>query len=122
MLKWLATRQKSIAKAEHASQESTMTREMTVPADIATLAARVKPELLRVLDTLSLPRQVEVLDFARFLQQETTPPEPAQVLQHPGIELHIAPATTLLALTGLVTLGGDAVADTEAFYGDNGHH
>jgi hypothetical protein len=33
-----------------------------------------------------------------------------------------APVSTLKALTGVVSLGGDAVADTEAMYDDNGSY
>lgn len=33
-------------------------------------AINIKPELLRVVDTLPSSRQVEVLDFARFLRQQ----------------------------------------------------
>lgn len=37
-------------------------------------------------------------------------------------ELQTVPANTLYALTGLVSLGGDALADTEAVYDDHGCH
>jgi hypothetical protein len=37
-------------------------------------------------------------------------------------ELRTVPANTLYALTGLVSLGGDALTDTEAVYDDHGRH
>lgn len=85
-------------------------------------ATKVKSELLRLLDALPLPRQAEVLDFARFLHQQTALSEPPKVSQYSPIELRVVPATTLLDLTGLVALGGDAVVDTEALYDNASHH
>lgn len=87
-------------------------------------APAIKPELLRLLDMLPRSQQTELLNFARFLQQQTSAAGPAASLAHPPIELHVASATTLLGLTGLVALGGDAVADTESLYdgADNGLH
>ena len=85
-------------------------------------AMRVKSELLRLLDALPSPRQAEVLDFVRFLHQQTALTEPLKVSQYPPIELRVVPATTLLDLTGLVALGGDAVVDTEALYDNARHH
>ena len=43
-----------------------------------------------------------------------------QALREPG--LRIVPASRLYALTGLVSLGGDALIDTEAIYDGNGGH
>ncbi len=37
-------------------------------------------------------------------------------------ELRSVPANTLYALTGIVSLGGDALADTEVIYDDHGCH
>ena len=60
--------------------------------------------------------QAEVLDFARFLQQHFK-----QQPISPGlIELHPAPTDTLRRLSGLVALGDDALADSEALCDDNG--
>jgi hypothetical protein len=62
-----------------------------------------------------------VLDFAQFLRQQTLEkavgetPSPG-----PKIQLNLAPAASLADLTGLVSLGGDALADTEALYDGNG--
>ena len=63
-------------------------------------------------------------NLARFLHQQTSAAGPAASLANPAIELRVASATTLLGLTGLVALGGDAVADTESLYdgADNGLH
>jgi len=76
----------------------------------------IKPELLRLLDALPRAKQVELLDFARFLQQQAAGTAPVPTFGVPQIELRVAPATSLLGLTGLVALGGDAVADTESLY------
>jgi hypothetical protein len=43
-----------------------------------------------------------------------------QALREP--ELRTVPASRLYALTGLVSLGGDALTDTEAIYDGNGGH
>ena len=43
-----------------------------------------------------------------------------QALREPG--LRKVPAGRLYALTGLVSLGGDALIDTEAIYDGNGGH
>ena len=80
----------------------------------------IKPELLRVLDALPQFRQAEVLDFARFLHQQMVAGEPAEMGPPQQIEVHRVPPTTLVGLTGLVALGGDAVADTEALYDNDG--
>ena len=82
----------------------------------------IKPELLRVVDALPPSKQAEVLDFAHFLRQQMAAGEPGEVRQPWRIELRVVPATTLLGLTGLVALGGDAVADTEALYDSGRHH
>jgi len=74
------------------------------------------------LDALPLPRQAEVLDFVRFLHQQTALTEPPKVSRYSPIELRVVPATTLLDLTGLVALGGDSVVDTEALYDNASHH
>jgi len=79
-------------------------------------------ELLRLLDALPHPKQVEVLDFARFLHQQATGAGPTAASQVLPIDLRAAPASTLLTLSGLVALGGDAVADTEALYDNDGLH
>ena len=87
----------------------------------------VKQALWEILDQLPEAQRHQVLDFARFLRQQMfmSPPVPAET-EHVGalppqeVQLHLVPATSLLGLTGLVSLGGDAVADTEALY--NGDH
>lgn len=77
------------------------------------MAARVRPELLRLLDDLPQPKQIELLNFARFLRQQVI-----AVDDQPGDTMAIkaAPADSLVHLTGLVALGGDAVIDVEALY------
>lgn len=100
-----------------------MTRKVAVPTNNVDLLT-IKPELWRVLEALPPSRQAEVLDFARFLYQQTITPTMTSrnVLRSPHIELRVAPATILLSLTGQVALGGDAVTETEALYDNNGYH
>lgn len=93
-----------------------MAKAITAPVEPP--VTTVKPELLRVLDALPPSRQTQVLDFARFLYRQVAVAEPP-VAQ--DIEVRAVPATTLLRLTGLVALGGDALADTEALYDDGQH-
>ena len=81
-----------------------------------TYTARFRPELLRVFDGLPLSQQEEVLNFARFLRQQIRTDVSTVPTPQPQIELRTAPAATLVALTGLVRLGGDALTDTEALY------
>jgi len=96
--------------------------DIAIAPDRAAPVIRVGPELLRLLNVLPAPKQAELLDFARFLYQQTTD-RPAMIVPRDlHIELRTAPATTLIGLTGLVQLGGDAVADVEALYDDNGNH
>jgi len=80
----------------------------------------VETELLHVLESLPPSVQAEVLDFARFLSQRAASPSLGPTEERAGIELCAAPADTLFDLTALVSLGGDAVADTEDLYGGNG--
>jgi hypothetical protein len=87
----------------------------------------VKEALGHILDQLPSTQQQQVLDFARFLHQQVLKPSlwrteaawqaPSST---PTIQLHLVPATSLVSLTGLVSLGGDAVADTEAIYNGDG--
>jgi len=85
-----------------------------VPTQINTATATViRPELLRLLDDLPQPKQVELLNFARYLRQQT-----AQDLRDNGAALHGVSADALVHLTGRVALGGDARLDTEALYDD----
>ncbi len=80
----------------------------------------VQETLVNILDHLSSVQRQQVLDFARFLRQQTL--EKA-ISKTPSfgqkIQLNLAPAAGLADLTGLVSLGGDAVADTEALYDGN---
>lgn len=90
--------------------------------DVHSLAVKIEPELLRVLAALSQRRQAEVLEFARFLGRLAEKDLPVETRQEARIELRLAPADTLLRLTGLVALGGDALVDSEALYDENGNH
>jgi len=89
------------------------------PSRTTRSAPAIQPELLRLLDTLPRSKQTELLNFARFLHQQTSAAGPVAAFDNPPIELHVASATTLIGLTGLVALGGDAVADTESLYDGN---
>jgi hypothetical protein len=87
----------------------------------------VKEVLGDILDQLPSTQQQQVLDFARFLQQQVRKHSPwrtetAGEVSSPTqrIQLHLVSATSLVGLTGLVSLGGDAVADTEALYNGDG--
>lgn len=81
----------------------------------------VKERLIDILDHLSSAQQQQVLDFARFLRQQALEETAGEAPSPgPGIPLHLVPAVSLMDVTGLVSLGGDAVADTEALYNDNG--
>lgn len=64
-------------------------------------------ELLEAFRRLPPQRRAELIDKLQVLR---------------GPTLHTVPASRLDALTGLVSLGGDAVADTEAIYDDNGSY
>jgi hypothetical protein len=82
----------------------------------------VKQALWDILEQLPPAQRHQVLDFARFLSQQvlTTPRSLRETGGEPSpeqkIQLRLVPAGSLVGLTGLVSLGGDAVADTEAFY------
>jgi len=64
----------------------------------------------------------ELLDAFRRLppQRRTELIEKLQALSSPTVRT--VPATKLYALTGIVSLGGDAVIDTEAIYDDDSDH
>jgi hypothetical protein len=87
----------------------------------------VKEALGHILDQLPSTQQQQVLDFARFLRQQVLKPSLSRTetawqapSSTPTIQLHLVPATSLVSLTGLVSLGSDAVADTEAIYNGDG--
>ena len=64
-------------------------------------------KLVEAFRRLPPQRRAELLDKLRALREP---------------ELRTVPASRLYALTGLVSLGGDALADTEAIYdGDSCH-
>jgi hypothetical protein len=67
------------------------------------------------------PHRRQVLDFARFLRQQALDETAGDVPSpEPRIRLNLVPSVSLLDMTGLVALDGDAVADTEALYDGNG--
>ena len=73
------------------------------------LAASVKDEVIRLLDTLPEERIAEVLDFALFVQARNRKVQHEQVIKS-------VPAENLNALKGIVAVGGDAVEDVERLY------
>ena len=76
----------------------------------------LRPELWRLLDVLPPSKQAALLDFARFLHEQSRADRPMVESYPTAPELHAVPAETLKSLTGLVALGGDALIDTEALY------
>jgi hypothetical protein len=81
----------------------------------------VKEILIDILDHLSSVQRRQVLDFARFLRQQALDETAGDVPSpEPRIRLNLVPSVSLLDMTGLVALDGDAVADTEALYDGNG--
>ena len=64
-------------------------------------------KLIEAFRRLPPQRRVELLDRLRALGEP---------------ELRTVPASRLYALTGLVSLGGDALADTEAIYDGHSCH
>jgi hypothetical protein len=79
----------------------------------------IRDELTQVMDALPPARQSEVLDFARFLQHGMSQAERAPTPPATELRLRAVSPEALVQLTGIVRLGGDAVADTEALYDDN---
>jgi len=86
----------------------------------------VKQALWDIVEQLPPAQRRQVLDFARFLRQQGLAPSRSLVEKEGGpapeqkIQLRLVPVGSLVGLTGLVSLGGDAVADTEAlFNGDS---
>lgn len=64
-------------------------------------------KLIEAFCRLSPQRRAELLDKLQALHE---------------LELRTVPASRLYALTGLVSLGGDALVDTEAIYDGNSCH
>jgi hypothetical protein len=74
-----------------------------------------------ILDHLSSVQRRQVFDFAQFLRQQALDETAGNVsLPEPRIPLNLVSSASLVDMTGLVALGGDAVADTEALYDGNG--
>ena len=82
-------------------------REKTLSDAIPVELELSETELIKAFQRLSPERREELLDKL-------------QALREPAVQT--MPARRLHDLTGLVSLGGDALADTEALYnGDGGH-
>jgi len=79
--------------------------------------ARVKEAILKTLDDLPAEQVAEVWDFAAFLRARA---QKAKIPHRASpVSLRPAPADCLLGLTGIVSLGGDAMVDTEAVYDED---
>lgn len=91
---------------------------MSVTSSKQAAASRpaIMPQLLHLLDLLPPAKQSEVLNFARFLHQQTRTTVPADAATGLTIDVRLVAPTNLVELTDLVALGGDAKADTEALY------
>lgn len=103
----------SESNAYKAIEEYGMTPSSATQFHSRTVATTLRPELLRLLDDLPQSKQAELLNFARFLRQQAaeTPNQSTE-----SLKLRSVPANSLAYLTGLVTLGGDALIDSEALY------
>lgn len=76
----------------------------------------VKQAIVRTLDELRPDQVAEVWDFAAFLRgrarHEFAPPKSP-------VQLRLVPIETLSALSGLISLGGDALIDSETVFDEN---
>ncbi|RPI54489.1 MAG: DUF104 domain-containing protein [Chloroflexi bacterium] len=68
---------------------------------------------LRLLDDPELPDGVQVRLFIETVQPVTTDRAPERNMVYPT---RVVPADRLNALTGLLEVGGDALADSEALH------
>lgn len=76
------------------------------------IAEDIKGQLLKTLGDLP-PKEIrELLDFATFLRERVN----RRGTSAPPFGVKTLPASTLLLLTGAVSLGGDELRDTEAVY------
>jgi len=87
----------------------------------------VKQALGEILDQLPPSQRHQVLDFARFLHQQALASPPGSgdtdelaLSSEQAVQLRLVSADSLVGLTGLVSLGGDAITDTEALYHGDG--
>ena len=78
-----------------------------MPSVIALEVELPEAKLIEAFRRLPSRRRAELLDKLQALREP---------------ELRTVPANRLYALTGLVSLGGDALTDTEAIYDGSGGH
>lgn len=76
------------------------------------IAEDFKGQLLKTLGDLPPQEMRELLDFATFLQERVN----RRCKSAPPSRFQTVPASALSLLTGAVSLGGDALRDTEALY------
>ena len=87
-------------------------------------ALSVKQSLWDIVEQLPPAQRDQVLDVRSFLVAANAYPSSRKIeteterchIAEQAIQLRLVPASSLVGLTGLVSLGGDAVADTEALY------
>ena len=79
---------------------------------MAEIVEDIKGQFLKTLGNLAPQEIRELLDFATFLQERAN----CRGVSAPPFGVKALPASTLLLLTGAVSLGGDALRDTEALY------
>lgn len=75
-------------------------------------AVALREETIRVLDDLPQDKQAEVLDFALFLQKRADQGET-------GFVVKAVPASTLDPLIGIMSIGGDALEDSERIWDES---
>ena len=71
-----------------------------------------KQAIVKLLDELPSDKLVEVLDFVQFLKER----QREQGGMASRIEVKAVPASHLKSLLGLISIGGDALEDTERLY------
>ena len=71
-----------------------------------------KQAIVKLLDELPSDKLVEVLDFVQFLKERKR----EQSGTASRIEVKTVPASHLKSLLGLISIGGDALEDTERLY------
>ena len=79
------------------------------------MTANAKELVVAELDSVPLALLPEVLRFVRFIQ---SPPMGVTAALTAKTTLVTVPAETVLALSGLVDLSGNALTDTEQLYGE----
>jgi hypothetical protein len=72
----------------------------------------IKNRIIEVLNELPAEKMVEILDFAAFVRQDIQ----SRTGATRRLVIKKVPIAQLRSLTGIITWGGDAVADSERLY------